>query len=51
MFNVDWQALERVFTARPNVIAAWVFGSAQKGQVAGGSDLDVGVLFIRRPWL
>ncbi|NJN95206.1 MAG: nucleotidyltransferase domain-containing protein [Anaerolineales bacterium] len=45
MSSVDWPRLEQVLAAAPNVMAAWVFGSAQTGQIRAGSDLDIGVLF------
>jgi predicted nucleotidyltransferase len=51
MYSVDWQRLEQVLAASPNVIAAWVFGSAQNGQINEGSDLDIGVLFGSKPSL
>jgi predicted nucleotidyltransferase len=34
-----------------NVVAAWIFGSAQAGIVRIGSDIDIGVLFGRKPSL
>jgi uncharacterized protein len=49
MSRVEWPRLEQVFAAVPNVIAAWVFGSAQSGHIRAGSDLDVGVLFGSTP--
>jgi predicted nucleotidyltransferase len=49
MSSVDWPLLEQLFAAAPNVIAAWVFGSAQNGQIRPGSDLDIGVLFASNP--
>ena len=51
MSSVDWQRLEQVLAAAPKVVAAWVFGSAQSGQVRPGSDLDVGILFEAKPSL
>lgn len=51
MFSVDWQRLEQVLATAPNVMAAWVFGSAQRGQINAGSDLDIGVLFSTKPSL
>jgi predicted nucleotidyltransferase len=51
MSSVDWPALERVLAHIPPVIAAWVFGSAQGGQIQPGSDLDIGVLFETKPSL
>jgi len=38
-----------VFAAYHNIIAAWIFGSAQKGLLADGSDLDLAVLFETKP--
>ncbi len=49
MSSVDWQRLEQVLAAAPAVLAAWVFGSAQKGQIRPGGDLDIGVLFVSKP--
>jgi predicted nucleotidyltransferase len=49
MFNVDFQRAEQVLSAYPNIVAAWVFGSAQSGQIREGSDLDIGVLFDSKP--
>jgi predicted nucleotidyltransferase len=51
MHNVEWPALERVLAHTPPVVAAWVFGSAQGGQIQPGSDLDIGVLFEAKPSL
>ncbi|MBE7473516.1 MAG: nucleotidyltransferase domain-containing protein [Anaerolineae bacterium] len=45
MASIDWSRLESTLAAAPKVIAAWVFGSAQSGQIKPGSDVDVGVLF------
>lgn len=49
--KVNWVALKRTLEQTPQVVAAWVFGSAQEGCVRSGSDLDVGVLFRRPPTL
>lgn len=38
-----------VFEANRQVIAAWVFGSAQHGTIRPGGDLDVAVLFAAPP--
>lgn len=51
MSSVDWSHFESILAAAPNVVAAWVFGSAQSGQVKPGSDVDVGVLFESKPSL
>jgi hypothetical protein len=49
MSSVEWQRLEQVLAAAPRVVAAWVFGSAQSGEIKEGSDLDIGVLFDSKP--
>ena len=51
MYSVDWAQIERILAASPNIIAAWVFGSAQGGEIRTGSDLDIGVLFDSKPLL
>ena len=51
MCAVDWRVLEQVLEEEPDLIAAWVFGSAQEGQVRPEGDLDIGVLFASRPSL
>ncbi|MFN8459583.1 MAG: nucleotidyltransferase domain-containing protein [Anaerolineae bacterium] len=51
MPSIDWQRVEEILAAHPQVMAAWAFGSAQSGQVNPGSDLDIGVLFERPPAL
>ena len=40
-----------VFEQTPNVVAAWIFGSAQQGQLGPDSDIDIGVLFAKTPTL
>ncbi len=49
--DADWQALETTLSAFPDLVAAWVFGSAQDGGVRSGGDVDVGVLWRGRPSL
>lgn len=49
--TIDWGQAEAVWATSPNVIAAWVFGSAQPGLVNPGSDIDIGVLFAAKPSL
>jgi predicted nucleotidyltransferase len=44
-----WQAIEQLLAANPNVVAAWLFGSAQGGEIQAGGDLDIGVLFRAMP--
>jgi predicted nucleotidyltransferase len=51
MCNVNSDNAAPVLASRPNVLAAWVFGSAQEGHVRAGSDLDIGVLFAVPPSL
>ena len=47
--TVSWAKLEQVWAESPNIIAVWVFGSAQRGEVTTGSDVDIGVLFAQLP--
>ena len=51
MSAVNRAAIRQVFSNHPQVVAAWVFGSAQDGYVRQGSDLDIGVLFAQAPAL
>ncbi len=51
MFSVDWLSAEPVWSANGNIIAVWVFGSAQEGQVKSGSDVDIATLFKVSPSL
>ncbi len=46
---IDWERLQPVWEATPEVVAAWAFGSARDGEVRDGSDVDVGVLMARPP--
>jgi uncharacterized protein len=48
---MDWDKITEIFSATPNVVAAWVFGSAQAGEIPPGGDLDIGVLFDSLPTL
>lgn len=43
--------MERLLSGRPNPVAASVFGSGMEGQIAAGSDLDLGVLIAVPPTL
>lgn len=47
--TIDWQRAGQVWQETPEVIAAWAFGSAAGGQLAPGSDVDVGVWFEDSP--
>lgn len=49
--RIDATALAAVFERQPVVIAAWLFGSAQEGELRPGSDVDLGVLFAASPTL
>ena len=51
MSRVEWNKAAEVLAARPNVVAAWGFGSARGGEVRPGGDVDVGILFGRKPSL
>ncbi len=41
----DWARAAAVFASLPEVIAAWAFGSAERGAMTRSSDIDIGVLF------
>jgi predicted nucleotidyltransferase len=47
---VDTQSLiERLkpeITREPRIAAAWLFGSAARGEMRADSDVDVGVVFV-----
>ncbi len=47
----DWRSILHCMSCDGNVVAAWIFGSAQGGTVRPGGDIDVGVLFYRKPLL
>jgi len=49
--TIPWENSVAVFEADPNVIAAWLFGSAHKGTMRPDSDIDIGVLFAQKPTL
>lgn len=51
MFRVEWALIEQLLAGEPNIVAAWVFGSGKDGQIAAGSDLDLGLLFAAPPAL
>ena len=47
--NSDWEALETVLASFRTIIVAWVFGSAQNGIIRPTADVDVGVLWQKKP--
>ncbi len=47
----EWQQIGLIFDKQANIIAAWVFGSAQDGTIKPGSDLDLAILFDVVPTL
>ncbi len=49
--KIEWERIEPVWATTSSVIAVWVFGSAQNGQIKVGSDVDIGVLFDSPPSL
>ena len=51
MRTVDLEAAGRVVGLFPNIVSAWVFGSSKDGQAREGSDLDIGLLFDKKPSL
>ena len=40
---IDWQHITQICEDRPELIAAWAFGSSQDGYVGPGSDIDIAV--------
>lgn len=51
MPQVDWEILRDFFTNNHTIEAVWVFGSSQDGIVPEGRDLDIGILFSKKPTL
>jgi predicted nucleotidyltransferase len=51
MCKIELDAIAAALENETHVIAAWIFGSAQKGMIPPGSDLDIGVLFTEKPSL
>lgn len=49
--SFEWEQIASLFAGHSGIIAAWVFGSAQTGELRPGSDLDVAVLFDAVPTL
>lgn len=49
--NSDWESLETVLASFPAIIAAWVFGSAQNSIIRPTADVDIGVLWQKKPSL
>lgn len=49
--RVDLNRAKKVWESVPSIVASWIFGSAQDGIVAQGSDLDIAVLFFSPPGL
>lgn len=45
MRKVNIDAVKTIWETSPNIIAVWLFGSAQNNFIRDGSDLDLGVLF------
>jgi len=49
--KIDFQPLPLCMSRDKNVMAVWIFGSARGGTVRAGGDIDIGVLFDRKPFL
>ena len=47
--SLDWESLETALASFPTIVAAWVFGSAQNGIIRPTADVDVGVLWQKKP--
>lgn len=48
MRKVNFDGAAAVLASRPDVIAAWAFGSAKDGYLRPGGDVDIAVLFERK---
>lgn len=46
---IDWENLEPIWENKPEITAAWVFGSAQTGEVRSKGDVDIGLLMAAVP--
>lgn len=46
---IDWDSLQPIWEATPEVIAAWAFGSARDGEARDGGDVDIGLLMAQPP--
>ncbi len=51
MYNIPLPLLEQVCANTPNIMVAWLFGSALRGQMHSGSDVDIAILFKVYPSL
>lgn len=52
MPKIDWQEkTEPIFRRHPQVVTAWLFGSAHRGMMRPDSDIDIAVLFDSPPLL
>jgi len=49
--KIDIQSVSICFSQDENVVAAWIFGSSRNGNVRPEGDIDMGVLFRRKPLL
>lgn len=47
----DRRRLADALSKNHHIVAAWHFGSTQKGNIRSGADIDIGVLFDRMPSL
>ena len=46
---LSWSPAAAVCASCPQVVAAWVFGSAVGGSVREGGDVDIGIFFDQTP--
>jgi len=49
--QVNWEQLKKTLESAPDLVGAWLFGSAQHGEVKTDSDLDIGLWFGAAPVL
>lgn len=45
----DTRRLAKCLSTDPNILAAWHFGSSRQGGIRPGADVDIGVLFYKKP--
>ena len=47
--RVDLDKIGEVMARHSQVVAAWIFGSGKSGKIRPGGDLDIAVLFEKKP--
>ena len=47
--KLDFTSIKEFFKGKKNIASAFIFGSAQNGEVKPGSDIDIAILFNTLP--